>query len=269
LHNRASNNKTNDSLSPIIENIDQLNLEFNSNNNLDIEDLGNELEFTSDYSELTQYDVNSIADPNELEYQSKIESTDKPNLNAMVCLKRINLKNYESESSNVAKYIIDSANNDSIGKFKRNRYDEISRRKSPTRENISKLNLFRNIYTENSDFEHDFKTLNNNNSEAKFFRINDLVSIMINDDTPNNINRSLAINIPGMSNKEIIDDMQLTKEDFIKQKKNYLESNLKINNKNKKAKESSTKSSIKRKKEKKKMNHNFSDTSIKIDYLYY
>ena len=71
----------------------------------------------------------------------------------------------------------------------RKKYEEIaSRRASPSPENISKLNLFRNIFLENNPFFFANSTHSNScfsanyNSNSKYYKLNELVSVKINED---------------------------------------------------------------------------------------
>jgi len=221
------------------------------------------LEFTSDFSELTQYEVNSIIDTNEKEIprQYQIEPLDDKfnqiNVDHQFEFKEKN--RFEPEFMNNQKTVtnlstrFESFNTpDSI----KSRYEEIGRRKSPTKENISRLNLFRNIFsnesfqdinnnysqTNNSDYRDSFEILNNSNhfqySASKFYKLNDLVSVMappIHDDVINhkeiinlNINSHQTDTIPTV-NVQLVNDIQLAKKEFKKRKKDYIENNIKKN----------------------------------------
>ena len=270
LHNRAFNIKTNDSFSPILNDGTDDSPSFSEKtvnneqivNNKNEDETNYELEFTSDFSELTQYDVNSIMDTTEqdIHKQFQTESPDKLSGNKLS-------RQLESTPKNNSQFSV-ACTPDSA----RSRYEEISRRKSPTRENISKLNLFRNIFSNDSSFinnaNNSISQANNSDynqscleiadtssnssshfqySAAKFYKINELVSIMappsyvppIHDDkigkqkivkTVNS--RSQAKNTIPSPKKELINDIQLAKSEFIKRKQDYLENNIKTNMKN-------------------------------------
>ena len=77
----------------------------------------------------------------------------------------------------------------------KSKYEKIASRKaSPSPNNISKLNLFRNIYQENNPnlallsvknnfFDSNNKIIRiNGNNNAKYYKLNELVSIRINED---------------------------------------------------------------------------------------
>jgi hypothetical protein len=72
----------------------------------------------------------------------------------------------------------------------RKKYEEIaSRRASPSPENISKLNLFRNIFLENNPFLFANSNSQSNscfrasyNSNSRYYKLNELVSVKINED---------------------------------------------------------------------------------------
>lgn len=259
MHNKTFKIKNNDPFSPIAANQELMTNETQIFDNkpceseIESDEPEYELEFTSDFSELTQYDVNSIVDPTELNQTMRDEPTDKLKQNATVLLQRIDLNKFTKTSKNG--YML-TTKLETLSA--RKRYEEIARKKSPTRDNISKLNLFRNIYEENvinidykSDYNSDYRynIFNNSNSiqysEAKFYKINDLVSIMIPDqinNTKNSDTEKQTTTVPiknfnrieSQSNecmvkeqdlKDINSDIQSTKNQFRKRKQDFLEKN--------------------------------------------
>ena len=123
-----------------------------------------------------------------------------------IVLNQIDLKNYTTISK--CRYLLSSSNTTTHSaselpqtKIKNNshetvypyegltrkKYDEIaSRRASPSPENISKLNLFRNIFLENNPYIiANSKSYSNNfdhSNNSKYYKLNELVSVKINED---------------------------------------------------------------------------------------
>ena len=244
----------------------------------DIEDMDveNELDFTNDFSDLTQFDYDSIeydlvepiseeflnnqtnedsklnavasiqikpidlaqfkkitknryslnidtkSNPKQLSIeQNKFNKDDKINLTSMVVLDKLDLTKYRLTSKggylikNEELSLNDKEEEYDASEYKRLKYSEILRKKSPTRNNISQLNLFRNIYDEKpilenytslltkcykkntSNFQNELNTSSlctRNSTPAKYYKVNDLVSIMINTDYLNSEKISLSPN---------------------------------------------------------------------------
>lgn len=187
----------------------------------DSDEIFNELDFTSDYSffydESVEYDLaESTILPQskapEIVVSDKkedlvIEQDSKLHKKCTVKLERLNLDNYMQSSQN--RYSLrDKTEQESTPMLSRKTYEEIATRKSPTRDSISKLNLFRNIFdnkpkmnnhstsptiTKNQErsslpnypyfnFDRSDSTAKYQSSSSKFYKLNDLVSLMINED---------------------------------------------------------------------------------------
>ena len=170
--------------------------------------LFNELEFTSDFSELTQYDVNSfeydLAEPFDLktkEIKTNVgDHSDSDRKSMKIVLEPIDLSGYVQTSQNSFLLSNETSRSEQLSASAR-KYEELTRRvKSPTRETISKLNLFRNLNATSHDTTSSYKSHEtfdcsrldleaNTHNEAKFYKINDLVSIMINEDCHEECNK--------------------------------------------------------------------------------
>lgn len=277
LHNRSLNLKNNqESMSPILSNseldyiqVDKITPDNHSiilEEKIEVDEPEYELEFTSDFSELTQYDVNSIVDSNEPIniLNTPTKPNEKLNLKTQVVLERLDLKSFiQLPNSSFLTKTPEQIRNETRQVSLSKRYEEISRRKSPTRENISKLNLFRNIYEEdrsyldnnsNGDYRYNFDNSGCfEYSQAKFYKLNDLVSIMINtnEEKTSSISRNLPNDLASIYNdcnksiisnlnylprssltlnddpKEVLNDIELAKNEFKRRKQDFLEKNAK------------------------------------------
>lgn len=223
LINKSKSQGDNQPTSESKANLEELNNYQDTIEEDDSDDVDNELEFTSDFSfyNYSSYDdsdseTNKKNSSNSI--KSKLDQDLKLKLKAVVSLEQIDLKQFKADDltspsanteSDLTAYYCHETNcllTSSAAKLK---YDEKCKsRKSPDPSNISKLNLFKNIFDDETQ-SHLFnnKTLSSNTTEKtyntrssrrhsqpnfptrsnssninKFYKLNDLVSVMLNED---------------------------------------------------------------------------------------